>query len=96
MKHDPRLAPLQPPLSGVPAKEPKREFGSFATAHAGQAVDGPIRIYGDESDCRLWALGLIATCSNQSVLFGEVPLDERVAAAREVLRLSRLPNRTMK
>lgn len=96
MKHDPRLAPLQPPLSVGPAAEPKREFGSFAAARSGQAVSGPIQIYGDENDRRLWALGLIATCSNQSVLFGEVPHNERVSAALEILRLSRMPERIKK
>jgi hypothetical protein len=45
---------------------------------------------------RLWALGLIATCSNQSTLFGELGAEERRAAAQEILRLSRIPARITK
>jgi len=94
MKHDPRLARPQPPQPAVQAPSNPLQFEA--------RTDGFVRPVGtapaeDSAEARrLWALGLIATCSNQSVLFGEVPTEERIAAAKEVLRLSRLPPRILK
>jgi len=86
MKHDPKLAPLQPPLA----------HGVSSPGASMTRVIATVPPQDDAEARRLWALGLIATCSNQSVLFGEVPTEERIAAAQEVLRLSRLQPRVMK
>jgi hypothetical protein len=82
MKHDPKLARPQPWVPPPPDQRP-----SVPSGVTGES---------DPEARRLWALGLIATCSNQSVLFGEVPTEERFAAAKEILRLSRLPQRVTK
>jgi len=95
MKHDPKLARPQPPLAVPPPGEPL-SLPVGGVAHR-LKLEAPLGGAQDDPEARrLWALGLIATCSNQSVLFGEVPTEERFAAAKEILRLSRLPQRVTK
>ena len=86
MKHEPKLAPLQPALAQA-----------ASTPAAGMTrVLALVPPQDDAEARRLWALGLIATCGNNSVLFGEVSPAERITAAQEVLRLSRLRERVLK
>jgi len=94
MKHDPRLARPQPPVMNPDATIGDSTIKVVDAVPFQPALERAVR---DDAEARrLWALGLIATCSNQSVLFGEVPTEERIAAAKEVLRLSRLPPRILK
>lgn len=100
MKHDPRLARPQPPLTATPTPTPPGEPVSLPVSgvmHRLRLEAPALGAAPDDAEARrLWALGLIATCGNNSVLFGEVSAAERLSAAQEILRLARLRERVLK